>query len=74
MAETALKTKQMNKIKLEKETKVKLLLAIQNGEIDIDEFPELRLNSPQYIDVKTLTDEQLDKIIESINIGNESKY
>lgn len=47
----------MNKVTLTKEMKVKLLEAIQAGEIDLSEFPELSL--PVQIDVKTLTYGQL---------------
>lgn len=47
----------MNNIVLTKEMKVKLLEAIQAGELDLSDFPELLL--PVKVDVSTLTFGQL---------------
>ncbi len=57
----------MQKIILEKETKIKLLNAIAAGELDLDNFPEITENFPMvnYISAETLTDEQLNKVIEA---------
>lgn len=49
----------MSKITLTKEIKIRLLNAIKDGEMDTDEFPELTLDAPNMIDVKTLTFGQL---------------
>lgn len=61
----------MKKIKLDRDLKIRLLKAIQDGIFDVDNFPELQLNAPKlyFLPAANLTDEQLQKFIDN----NENK-